>query len=461
MKFSPLNSVIFDICPYLYYFRFEKRVTDENDKDKIAGEMKFAIKNIKTSGGGAIDHNSEEGKFAEEITCEFFGDYSGITPPLNLAQAKDTILEIEKDKDTPNSDGVPIKVTLTPLSTLTNATIKMVNKLSASAVNDAARLLQDIEDIQVSLKTLENSKTSQEYKKYKTRVVKIKNIYENRGSELKSNLSEILTKIKGSNENEQRERERELTELIKEYDESPFGKANTLEWLDTLESEVIYVDHIIDLAKEKGVPVVTKNKFDGEKTKAAQGMLYFEATFVSCLQMTGKEKPGEVNLRSTGSVQDDEAFKAKFNRQWLKFTTAISDGGLRNDDAKVKTLFYLEFMAEENQCDTKFYEMGYDSLSETNTDAEVGSVKYESHDNTVTGVIRPRGSWMDDTCPVAAKGGFISIQLRYTEDKAEAEERSWDKKHEAEKTSFKLDLGQLHGLHAGSQYSARLRYQIR
>merc|ERR1719458_1457950 len=181
--------------------------------------------------------------------------------------------------------------------------------------------------------------------------------------------------------------------------------------------------------------------------------------------MTMPEEP----LRLTGSVLDDDKFLAKFNMQFNHFTNAISEGlspsevGLRNDDAEFNSLFYLEFMAEENRCDIKFFERGADALREINTDAELGSVKYESHDNTVTGEIRDK--FTDDTCPVAAKGGFINLQLRYTEDKAEVgqsdEERSWeDKKHKAEKTSFEFDLGQPHGLHEGSQYNAQLRYQI-
>ena len=95
-------------------FRFESRVTDDEDKEAIAGRLKLAIKSINAEGEGGIDKKANNKKFAEETSCEFFGDYSGITPPLNLAQAKDTILEIEAD-DT-NSLGVPIMVTLTPLT---------------------------------------------------------------------------------------------------------------------------------------------------------------------------------------------------------------------------------------------------------------------------------------------------------------------------------------------------------
>merc|ERR1719507_1076010 len=93
------------------HFRFESKVTDKKEKDKIAGRMELAISSIKTSGAGSIDHNSEEDKFVKEITCEFFGDYSGITPPFNIEQAKKTIVEIEADKDEDEATalGVPIK----------------------------------------------------------------------------------------------------------------------------------------------------------------------------------------------------------------------------------------------------------------------------------------------------------------------------------------------------------------
>ena len=111
-------------------------------------------------------------------------------------------------------------------------------------------------------------------------------------------------------------------------------------------------------------------------------------------------------------------------------------------------------------------------LTEINTHAEVGSVKHEllNDSNTVTGDIRPRYGRIGETCQVAKEGGFIKLQLCYTEDQAEvdqsaAEDRKWENRkdfdHPAEKTSFQLDLGELHGLHEGSHYSAQLRYQIR
>ena len=127
-------------------------------------------------------------------------------------------------------------------------------------------------------------------------------------------------------------------------------------------------------------------------------------------------------------------------------------------------------MAEENHCDIKFYEGGYERLSEINTKAEVGRVKYEPLNNTVTGVIIPRNGRIGETCQVAKEGGVIKLQVCYTEDQAEvdqsnAEDRKWENRrdfdHPAEKTSFQLDLGEHHGLREGSLYSAELRFQIR
>ena len=86
------------------------------------------------------------------------------------------------------------------------------------------------------------------------------------------------------------------------------------------------------------------------------------------------------------------------------------------------------------------------------------------------GEIRQKNSFTGEESPVSKNGGFVTIQLRYREDQAEVEqsneESQWDYSkdftHPAEKTSFKLDLGELHhGLREGSHYSAQLRYQIR
>ena len=83
-------------------FRFESRVTDEQDKKEIGGRLKITISAIKAEGEGKLDITNEMKKFAEDTSCEFFGDYSGITPPLTLAQAKDTILAIEGEETNSN-----------------------------------------------------------------------------------------------------------------------------------------------------------------------------------------------------------------------------------------------------------------------------------------------------------------------------------------------------------------------
>jgi len=453
------------------HFKFESRVTDDEDKEAIAGRLKLAIQSINAEGEGGLDQASELKKFADKTRIRFFGDYSEITPPLNFAQVKDTILEIEQDETNPL--GVPIKVTLTPLSSLTNTAMKIVAQLSAGAVNEAARLLQDIEDIQVILKTLEKSQTSAKFFEYRMIVSKVANSYRNEGTKLKGKLCEILPQIKGGGGEEKL-----LLDVIRGYDESPFSKAKTMKWLKTLEDEVVYVDDLIKLAEERGVPMATtKSKFNGEKLRAREGMFYFEAKILSCIE---KEENGEVTLRSTGSVLDDEEFIQEFTQHWGNFAAAISDAGLRNDEAEVNHLFYLEFMAEEDRCDIKFHERGYEVLSEINTDVKVGNVKFEALNNTVTGKIIPRRG---KTCQVAKEGGVIKLQLRYTEDEAEVDqgenesqedeaevdqgenESQWENRkdfsHPAEKTSFQLDLGELHGLHEGKDYIAQIRFEIR
>ena len=201
-------------------FRFEASVTEEEGKDEIAGKLKLAIQAIKAEG--------EENRFAEETSCEFFGDYSGMRPPLNLAQAKETMIGIEGD-NVPLD--VPIHVTLTPLSFLTSNPVKTVATLGAGPVNEALHLLKDIEDIQVSLDALKNSATS---RNLRMSIEKITQIYQTKEIMLKSKLCHLLYIIKGDGADD-----RELEFVIREYNESLFGKEKTYDWFHDLQDEVI------------------------------------------------------------------------------------------------------------------------------------------------------------------------------------------------------------------------------
>jgi len=209
------------------FFKFEAGVTDEEDKDQIAGRLKLAIMAIKAEGEGriAMDFTVEEKKITETTSCEFFGDYSGIIPPLNLERAKDTILGIEGDY----TIGVPIQVTLTPLSSLTSAAMKIVAPLSVGAVYEALHLLEGIEDIQVNLDKLKNRESSRDFQ---MSIEKIAQIYQTKEVVLKSQLCTILSKIKGDGWDE-----RELMHVLGDYYQSPFSKDNTYGWLFKLQDE--------------------------------------------------------------------------------------------------------------------------------------------------------------------------------------------------------------------------------
>jgi len=129
----------------------------------------------------------------------------------------------------------------------------------------------------------------------------------------------------------------------------------------------------------------------------------------------------------------------------------------------MKILFYLKFLADENFCDTKFFERGRDSLSGIDTDAEVAEVKYEPLDNTVEGKIIRKGGF-GEACEVAS-GSKIRIQVQYSEAEEGTEEDTWETRqdfdHEANQTSFTLNFGELNGLHEGKDYRAQLRFEIR
>jgi len=209
------------------FFKFEAGVTDGEDKDQIAGRLKLAIMAIKAEGEGriAMDFTVEEKKITETTSCEFFGDYDGIIPPLNLERAKDTILGIEGDY----TIGVPIQVTLTPLSSLTSAAMKIVAPLSVGAVYEALHLLEGIEDIQVNLDKLKNRESSRDFQ---MSIEKIAQIYQTKEVVLKSQLCTILSKIKGDGWDE-----RELMHVLGDYYQSPFSKDNTYGWLFKLQDE--------------------------------------------------------------------------------------------------------------------------------------------------------------------------------------------------------------------------------
>ena len=303
--------------------------------------MSIEIEKIKAKGEGSIERTEKQKKFYENTRCEFFGDYTGINPTLTIDQAKETIFAIEND--TTNPDGVPIHIILEPLSRFTDAAKNIVRDLSSGAVNDAARLLQDIEDIQVRMSTLENSPTARAFKvNYGTTIGIIATSYRNRASKLKGELCRVLPLIKGNGVEEQ-----DLLDVISAYDKEVFSKAATEKWIATLEEEVRYVDTIIEtVGGVEGMQTATnESDFQSQKFRAFDGIFYLEAKFLSRLRVTGKEGEGIVSLLtpSEGAALDTKDFLNQFQQQSSAMRRAISREE-NKAEKKFSTIFFLSLI---------------------------------------------------------------------------------------------------------------------
>ena len=462
-------------------FRFESEIKDGEDHESIHGKLSIEIAAIKLKGEGEIKSVEKVTEFSENTRCEFFGDYTGIKPTLTLEQAKKTILAL--DDNTSNPDGVPILVTLEPLSRFTNAAKNMVRDLSAGAVNEAGRLLQDIEDTQVRMSTLENSQTARAFKvNYGTLIGIIATSYRNRASRLKGDLCKILPLCKGNGAEETK-----LMALITKYDSEVFSRAATEKWIATLEQEVRFVDTIIETAGGvEGMQLATnQSDFQSLKFRAFDGIFYLEAKFLSRLKVTGNEGQGIVSLLtpSEGPALDVESFLDKFQQQFSAMRRAISREKTKAKK-KFSTILFLDYMSDENKCNTNFYEYGKDVLHDVDADADItgATVKYDPVKGAVTGEIGR----------VANEGGILRINLRFKEkkedkkeDKKEGkkedekddqkdqkegetdtgneDESSWFEKtfdHAAHQGNFELQLREHDQLREGVEYVGQLRYEI-
>ena len=445
---------------------FETEKQNEEELKNIVGKLTVNIKEIVT-GSGELQLTDREKTFKENLKCIFHGDYSDISPPLNFDQARSLIPTLT---EAGHGEPIPISVTLTPFNQLGSTAMKIVREMSSSAVIQAGKMLQDLEDIQVELATLRRSKTAAEFTKFRDIISKMAILYNNQGISFKKELSELLPQIKGTGKEEQ-----DLFDIITKYQTSVFRKPLLIEWAEKIKDETTTVDDILEDCHANGIKVASSGaEFRKASLSCSKGLLYLKAKLRSRLD------PEVLNVLKSNQddvvklpTQDGEAVKVfwrgkdKFEDHFSRYKNHVLK--IKQDEAKYETIFSLNFMASSNQAKVALRENGLNRFAGIKLEAEnrskIWELKHIPETNIITGQLR-------EVVP-GNEGVKIQIKIKpknKPDDDQEDEKDEGEPKDDykiqhlfdVEGSKFEVNLSTMSSkLRDGLDYLARVRWYLR
>ncbi|XP_048031491.1 verrucotoxin subunit beta-like [Megalobrama amblycephala] len=130
-------------------FVFDREVSSDEDKMKIAGDVKAAFELLKgISVGANINLNDNLKTVAQKFKCTFYGDFQLPCNPTSFEDAMKVFEDLPKLLGEKNKFAVPLRVWLYPLDKLFSRAVKFQHEISTG-------LSTDIESVIESLSTTE------------------------------------------------------------------------------------------------------------------------------------------------------------------------------------------------------------------------------------------------------------------------------------------------------------------
>ncbi|KAK9972713.1 hypothetical protein ABG768_026000 [Culter alburnus] len=215
---------------------FDRTVSEEENKQKIEGEMNImvnAIPEFSMKGEGHIDMTNVEKKMAESITCTFYGDFRLEENPTTFMEALDVYKKLPVHLKENPDNAVPIKVYLYPLCLLNSKAAQLVREISMLLVSNTEDIVEGLLEAERRCNDLSNNTLVNVFKEIKERLSSFQdclNIYK---TVFLKAVAKVLPAIRGGEMEE-----KSLEDILKIHCNSPFIADMLNQWLDQAKSEL-------------------------------------------------------------------------------------------------------------------------------------------------------------------------------------------------------------------------------
>ena len=199
------------------YMSFITEKSSKFEDKEIHGSLKAAMTLASFSIDAEAEVNSTEdiNKTLSATEFNFRGDVS-VGTPTSIQEAIKFAKEIP---DKCRESQKPIAFSIVPLENFCSKAETILNKISSQNINRVSSMTTSFEDMGSRLKGLSDSKVTQKFKAMKDLINFLTKEHKKFRARITGRIQEVLPKIRGGGAVEE-----ELTDLVNEYDQSPFSK---------------------------------------------------------------------------------------------------------------------------------------------------------------------------------------------------------------------------------------------
>jgi hypothetical protein len=207
------------------------------------------IPKVQVSATGQLDLSDEEKKVTENLTCQFYGDFSLEGNPSTYEEAVQLYKKLPSLLGTSDERAVAKQIWLYPLYLLDKTAAKISRQISNNLVNKSVELIESLYRFKIKASDLEKNLANQiMLKQIKQQLSTFGGRISEFEADVKKELMELLPKVRSGTAEE-----KELAVLLKRVDKSSFNKQKLEDWLQIKTQEVEIVKNFVSTLAEGNI----------------------------------------------------------------------------------------------------------------------------------------------------------------------------------------------------------------
>ncbi|XP_047464975.1 neoverrucotoxin subunit alpha-like [Mugil cephalus] len=134
------------------FFVFDSEKLDASNVQEVQGEMQATIKKIpkvEVEGGIKINLSDKERELSEKLSCSFHGDFHLKKIPSTFKAAVETYMELPSLLKESEGNGVPLKVTLTPLKIFFDTAEELKGEICQGLLRKVQNAMEDVRNAEI------------------------------------------------------------------------------------------------------------------------------------------------------------------------------------------------------------------------------------------------------------------------------------------------------------------------
>ena len=255
------------------YFNFKRKLYHNENKQQIFGSIQAVVKSIPSfsiEGKASVDLKGSLKNISKETEVTLYGDFLLQHQPTTFDEAIQTYKTLPSLLGTkPKYEGSSkIKMQLTPITTYCKKADVLLIGISDQLINEVSMTLEKFESIKRKVTTLLASRPATDFQPVQRNLDTFNLHLKNYESKFKTNLQEILPKIKGGGQGSS---EADLIRLLSQYNLSPYNKETSARFLGRRKREIQAMQSVLNLfgnSKASNIKVV-----DFESANDVQNLL--------------------------------------------------------------------------------------------------------------------------------------------------------------------------------------------